>query len=89
MRDMTMGAGEDLVLHFSKGQAAKGQLSQAQISKNGAGYSYASVADTFFWGEKRQYLPYFQGVKLKSGSQQDALSNGLRVAGGTGALKED
>jgi hypothetical protein len=23
-------------------------------------YSYASVADTFFWGEKRQFLPLFQ-----------------------------
>jgi hypothetical protein len=23
-------------------------------------YSYASVADTFFWGEKKQFLPRFQ-----------------------------
>jgi len=23
-------------------------------------YSYATVADTFFWGEKRNYLPLFQ-----------------------------
>jgi hypothetical protein len=23
-------------------------------------YSYATIADTFFWGEKKKFLPFFQ-----------------------------
>jgi len=79
-----MDTDDDAILHLAKGQIFKGQ-----ITKSGIRYSYASVADTFFWGEKRQYLPSFQGAKRKNEAQNAAMPRGPHLIGKTGVSRKE
>ncbi len=94
-----MDNGEDAILRLTKSQTvsgevskderSKGQVSKDEVSKDEVRYSYASVADTFFWGEKRQYLPSFQVPKRKNEVQDAALFQGLKIVGGTAAARKE
>jgi hypothetical protein len=52
-------------------------------------YSYASIVDTFFWGEKRRYLPSFQATGRKNKAQGASIFRGLRVVRGIAAARDD
>ncbi len=64
-------------------------LTERQMPKGQARYSYASVADTFFWGEKRRYLPGFQAARAKSEAQDAMPYPGLHIIGGTSAARKE
>jgi hypothetical protein len=84
MEIFDMSASDDVILYSGKGQVPKGEFANPNLR-----YSYASVADTFFWGEKRRYLPGFQSAKQKKEAQGAAVPRGLQLICGSEASRKE